>query len=345
MERRQEELALTQVFRAVEHEQRTAAEQDLDRLVARAGVEEPGGRLEDLLNVGGVRDRDDRAQADDPEREHVAVAAEAAVNEAVGGEEVGEALEGGRQAWAGRDALMHDRSAFARVACLRASATMYGTVHTLAYFTQMTTSTPRRKYSPRLPREERREQLLDAALRVLAEHGFGGMSMEAVAREADIAKTVVYDAFGGLRELLAALLEREQERALATVAAAMPAQPMKGDPVELLVQGMTTVLEGVRRNPDTWRLILLPADGTPPAMRETVERNRRAILKQLEPLVAWGLRERGLEHLDAELASHSILAGAENAVRLTLTQPRRFTPKRLAGFTRDVIAALGNGRR
>jgi AcrR family transcriptional regulator len=222
-------------------------------------------------------------------------------------------------------------------------AGMYGTVHTLPYFTRMATSTTRRKYSPRLPREERREQLLDAALRVLAEHGFSGISMEAVAREADIAKTVVYDAFGNQRELLRALLEREQERALATVADAMPTPPVTGDPVELLVQGITTMLEAVRRHPDTWRLILLPADGTPPAVRDNVERNRRAILRQLEPLVAWGLRERGLEHLDAELVTHSILAGAENAVRLTLTQPRRFTPERLAGFTADVIAALGNG--
>jgi AcrR family transcriptional regulator len=205
----------------------------------------------------------------------------------------------------------------------------------------MATSTTRRKYSPRLPREERREQVLDAALRVLAEHGFGGMSMEAVAREADIAKTVVYDAFGNQRELLQALLEREQQRALAAVAAAVPTPPLTGDPAELLVEGLTRLLEAVRRNPDTWRLILLPADGTPPSVRADVERNRRAIVRQLEPLVAWGLDQRGLGHLDAELTAHTILAGAENAVRLTLTQPRRFTPRRLAGFAAGLVASVG----
>ncbi|HEX8065007.1 MAG TPA: helix-turn-helix domain-containing protein [Thermoleophilaceae bacterium] len=208
----------------------------------------------------------------------------------------------------------------------------------------MATTTTRRRYSPRLPREERREQVLDAALRVLAEHGFDGVSMEAVAREADIAKTVVYDAFGGRRELLQALLERERKRALAAVAAAIPGEPVGDrDPVDLLVEGLTRLLEEVRRAPDTWRLILLPADGTPPSMRDDVERSRAAILGRMEPLVTWGLGRLGLEHLDAELATYAIFAGAENAARLTLTRPRRFPPRRIAEFTGELVAALGEG--
>jgi AcrR family transcriptional regulator len=199
----------------------------------------------------------------------------------------------------------------------------------------------RRKYSTRMPREERREQLLDAALHVIATRGFGGLSMEAVAREADIAKTVVYDAFGNQADLLQALFEREQERALSAVADAMPTPPITGDPAEILVESITSLLEAVRRSPDTWRLILLPADGTPPALRTSVERHRQALLRQMEPLVAWGAAQLGLGHLDPELAAHTILAGAENAARLTLTQPRRFTPPRLAGFAADLLAALG----
>jgi AcrR family transcriptional regulator len=190
---------------------------------------------------------------------------------------------------------------------------------------------------------ERREQLLDAALHVIATRGFDGLSMEAVAREADIAKTVVYDAFGNQDELLRALFEREQERALSAVAAAMPTPPISGDPAEILVESITSLLQAVRRSPDTWRLILLPADGTPPALRANVERHRQALLRQMEPLVAWGAGQLGLGYLDPELAAHTILAGAENAARLTLTQPRRFTPQRLAGFAADLLAGLVPG--
>ena len=206
----------------------------------------------------------------------------------------------------------------------------------------MAVSTTRR-YSPRLPREERREQLLDAALRIIGAHGFGGVSMEAVAREAEIAKTVVYDAFGTKQELLSALLEREQKRVLAAIAAAMPTPPLSGDPARILADGLEAVLGAVHSHPDTWRLILLPADGTPPAVRAEVGRNREALLRQMQPLVAWGAVRLGFDHLDPELAAHVILGTAENAARLTLTQPRRFPPKRLAGFAVDVLAAISPG--
>src|ERR687891_58260 len=116
----------------------------------------------------------------------------------------------------------------------------------------------RRRYSPRRPREERREQLLDAALRVLDADGFGALTVEGVAREADLAKTVVYDTFGNREELLRALLAREQERALSALAAAMPTAPLADDPRQILGEALTTLLEGVREHPETWRLILLP---------------------------------------------------------------------------------------
>lgn len=199
---------------------------------------------------------------------------------------------------------------------------------------------PRRKYSPRLPREERREQLLDATLALIAEHGYGGASMEAVAREADIAKTVVYDVFGSRHELLKALLEREQERVLSAIAAAMPTPPLSGDPGKLLTQGVTAVMEAVRSHPSTWRLILLPADGTPPAVRAEVDRHRSRILRQLEPMVAWGAQRLGLGHLDHELAAEAILALVESGARLTLTQPERHPPERLARFSADLLAVI-----
>src|SRR4051794_25397768 len=147
--------------------------------------------------------------------------------------------------------------------------------------------------------------------------------MEGIAREADIAKTVVYDAFGTREDLLHALFVREQERALADIAAAIPTPPVTGEPLDLLVAGLTGWLETVRANPERWRLILLPAEGTPPAVRAAVDRNRARLLHQLEPLVAWGLQRLGLESLDPELTAHLLLGTSENAARLTLTQPRR----------------------
>src|SRR3954469_16486385 len=105
----------------------------------------------------------------------------------------------------------------------------------------MATASPR-KYSPRRPRKERREQLLDAALRVLDVGGFGGLTVEGVAREAGLAKSVVYDSFGGREELLKALLAREQERALSVLAAALPKAPLADDPRQVLTESLTILI-------------------------------------------------------------------------------------------------------
>jgi len=207
----------------------------------------------------------------------------------------------------------------------------------------MAVTTTRRRYSPRMPRPQRREQLLDAALGLIDAHGFGGLTMEGVAREAKIAKTVVYELFENREALLRALLEREQGRALADVAAAIPAS-LDGEPLDLLMGSLSTVLEAVRRHPDTWRLILLPAEGTPPAVRKSVDRHRDMLVRQIEPMVGWGVGRLGLGRLEPELTAETILALFENAIRLTITKPDQYPPERIAVFVGGLVAAIRNAQ-
>ena len=198
----------------------------------------------------------------------------------------------------------------------------------------------RRQYAPRLPPEERRQQLLDAALQVIAEEGYAGVTIEAIARRAGVTRPVVYGVFADLAELLAALMQRQEERALALLAEAVPVEPQQRDPDALLVDGMRMFLDAVARDPAGWRVILLPPDGTPSAIRDYVERNRLALLGRLEKLIAWGLERRGgPKGLDVELLARSLLAAGEEAGRLVLTDPDRFPPERLADFAAALLAA------
>jgi AcrR family transcriptional regulator len=197
-------------------------------------------------------------------------------------------------------------------------------------------SASRRKYAPRLPPEQRREQILDAALALVERHGYAGATMEAVAREAGVAKPVVYDAFATRPDLLRALLSREEERALAQLAAAIPA-PRGVEAGELLREGLVAFLEAVLSEPRRWRLILLPAEGTSDVVREHVERGRAEALARLEQLVAGVAQARG-EEVDIELTAHAILALGEHGARLVLTAPERFTPERVAGFVAELVA-------
>lgn len=207
----------------------------------------------------------------------------------------------------------------------------------------MTTEPQRRRYAPRLPPEERREQLLDAALDIIAEDGHAGASMEAVARRAGVTKPVVYGVFADRGELLRALLEREEQRALAQLSEVVPSGVEPGaDPEAVLLDGIGVFLRSVAEHPRRWRMILVPAEGTPAVVREHIEEGRRTIAGQLQVVVTWGLQARGgaAAQLDAELVALSLMTFAEHAALLVLRDPEHFSPERLAGFTRDLLALL-----
>src|ERR1700743_3748693 len=90
---------------------------------------------------------------------------------------------------------------------------------------------PRRRYAPRMAPEKRREQLIDAALSVIVEQGYEGVSIESIARMAGGPRPVVYDHFATLGRLLEALIEREEAYALAQLDDVVPPTPQSpGDP-------------------------------------------------------------------------------------------------------------------
>ncbi len=196
-----------------------------------------------------------------------------------------------------------------------------------------------RKYSPRRSREERREQLLDAALAIVDTQGFGAFSIEAVAREVSLAKTVVYASFDNPQELLRALVDRELDRAVSDLAAAIPRPPYE-DPATVLQLALLEVLRSARRRPATWRLFVLPPDGMPPAAREDVEHHHDRFLLQIEPLVSWGLERLGLRHLDAELTTSILIAASEHGIRLALTDPEHYTDERLITFATELVTTF-----
>src|SRR5436305_1451347 len=190
------------------------------------------------------------------------------------------------------------------------------------------TKSPRR-YAPRLPAEQRREQLIDAALSVIVEQGYEGISVEAVARAAGVTRPVVYDHFPNLAELLQTLIAREEQRSLEQLDDVVPEVHYDDNPVEALVGGVQRFLEAVAQRPTTWRLILLPLDGTPSIVRDHVESNRSRMLERIERFVAWSVTRGDLPRdLDVELCARTLRDLAEEAGRMVLTDPARFTPAR-----------------
>jgi AcrR family transcriptional regulator len=203
------------------------------------------------------------------------------------------------------------------------------------------TSRHRRPYAARLPRGQRREQLIDAALDVILMRGYARISIEAIARTAGVTRPVVYDHFPNLNRLLHAAIEREERISLEQLAPVVPDDPGDQAPAELLTSGVTRFLQAVTDRPATWRIILLPLEGTPPIVRQHVEAGRAEVLARIESLMRWAMERSELPRdLDVELTARAIQDWSEQAGRMVLTDPERYPPERYERFARDFLNVL-----
>jgi AcrR family transcriptional regulator len=73
----------------------------------------------------------------------------------------------------------------------------------------------------RLPRDERRAQLLASALEVFVNHGYHGAAMDEIAETAKVSKPVLYQHFPSKRELYLALLDSHLEALTKLLVAAL----------------------------------------------------------------------------------------------------------------------------
>ena len=200
----------------------------------------------------------------------------------------------------------------------------------------------RRPYAPRMAPTERREQLIDAALSVILVHGYEGVTIEAIARAAGVTRPVIYDHFENLGALLQALIGREERYALAQLAQVVPQRPGDRDrPAELMAAGVRRFLDAVASRPATWRIILLPLEGTPAIVRRNVETNRARTLERIEALVRWALeRCEPADRLDVELTARAILSFGEEAGRMVLTDAQQYAPQRYEQFVETVMSRV-----
>jgi AcrR family transcriptional regulator len=102
----------------------------------------------------------------------------------------------------------------------------------------------------RIPAEERRSRILDAAVELFAQHGYDA-KMQDIAAHAGVVPSVLYDHFGSKRELHIALLELHAEqlrdRSLRRLEGASAE--------ELLRASIANYFEFVEEDPFIWRFL------------------------------------------------------------------------------------------
>ncbi len=204
---------------------------------------------------------------------------------------------------------------------------------------QTTALSPARMTAP-----ARREQLLDVTTELVAERGFAAVSIQSVARRAGISRPIVYEHFGDLSGLLEALVERETDRALAQISETELGDLSEGDPADLMLESLGAYLGAVEQHPSTWRLVLMPPEGSPEVLRQSIARGRQAVLAKLAVALrpAW---PPGSDSPDPELTARTLSAIADDYARLLLTEPQRFSRQRLLTHARWYLDSFAPGPR
>ncbi|MBC9714952.1 TetR/AcrR family transcriptional regulator [Streptomyces sp. TRM66268-LWL] len=106
--------------------------------------------------------------------------------------------------------------------------------------------------------DRRRRELLEAADRVVLRDG-PGASMNAIAAEAGITKPILYRHFGDKGGLYKALAVRHTDALLDALRAALDAPAERRERVEATLD---TYLAAIEANPQVYRFLMHPAEGT-----------------------------------------------------------------------------------
>jgi AcrR family transcriptional regulator len=132
-----------------------------------------------------------------------------------------------------------------------------------------------------------RETVLDAAERVMAEHGYAGASINAIVKEAGIPISSVYHYFGSKDGVLLAVMERGAHRFFADLP---DVDQRVGTPEEHLTTMTNMLVAALEEHPDFLKLVVVMA-AQPPAgdaahAHEVVTRVRDLALGRLRKQLA-----------------------------------------------------------
>ncbi len=174
-----------------------------------------------------------------------------------------------------------------------------------------------------------RARLLDAAARLVAEHGAAGVTMEAVATAAQVGKGTVFRRFGDRTGLLTALLDHSEKKFQAAFLSGEPPMGPGAPPVERLRAFGCAAL---RRAADDLEL-QLAAEPCPDRRYVVPPRRVR------HAHVAMLLRQ-AVPDADSELLAHTLMGYLDPPLIHHLTKQCRMPMERLQAGWYDLVARV-----
>ena len=183
----------------------------------------------------------------------------------------------------------------------------------------------------RMPRRERRAQLLDSALEVFVAHGYHAAAMDDIAERAGVSKPVLYQHFPGKLELYLAILDLHNGELVQSVRAAMQSHTDNKDRVTAAI---TAYYEFVDRDDAAFRLVFESDLTNDRLVRDRVELVERTVSAAIADIITVDV---GLDRAEAELLGVALTGMAQVSARAWLQGERRIPRAQAAAL----IAQLG----
>jgi AcrR family transcriptional regulator len=177
----------------------------------------------------------------------------------------------------------------------------------------VTATSDTRPRSNRLPRHERRRQLLDAALEVFVSQGYHAAAMDEIAERAGVSKPVLYQHFPGKLELYLALLDESVDTLVETVRDALRSN---ADPKQRVAATFGAYFEYVGGQGQAYRLVFESDLSNEPAVRDRLDLVQRQCAEMVSRTVK---QDAGISDDEAHLLSVGMVGMAQVAARYWLS--------------------------
>jgi AcrR family transcriptional regulator len=189
--------------------------------------------------------------------------------------------------------------------------------------------------------EDKRRQILAAAVRVFAAQGYEASRVGDVAKEAGVAYGLVYHYFGSKEAVLEAVFREQWGRMLAAVALAEETGDTAPEQLELVVK---IVLRAWRDDPDLVRLLVREITRSPHIHDELDEIGQA--FASLERIVVRGQREGTFRvDIDARVAAFMLYGAMEEVLTGWVLGQLPDDADAVAAAEREVIGTLVGGLR
>ena len=191
-----------------------------------------------------------------------------------------------------------------------------------------------RRRGGRLPRQERRVQLLESALEVFVAQGYHAAAMDDIAVRAGVSKPVLYQHFPGKLDLYLALLDASCD---AIVDNCRDALESTHDNKQRVAATMDVFFEYVAGDTGAFRLVFESDLTNEPAVRERVDR----VTTDCAAMIASVIHEdTGLPDAEARLLAVCLVGMAQVSARFWLSEASGSTSRIKQGDAAALVAGL-----